>query len=243
MPQKRNRNSEFSMGLKEKLLELRKSQKMTQIEFANFVGVSSSSIGLYETGERIPDAEILFRIATKCNVSADYLLGISNVKTTEPKPKSICEYTGLSEAAINELHKWFKLSLHDDFPPVFSEQRERNQKLAAAILSFLIVGNEDSSVIESAYRLAFYTEEAKKIINELKSKNESGFSPLESLDSFNESIIEKIKLRNLECYDAINGFTLTVNNYIDNLGFNKETKELLNEINIASLKYTTKEGE
>ncbi len=107
MPQKRDKNSEFAITLRERLTDLRKEKlKLTQTEFAKYVGISTSSVGLYETGERIPDAETLYKISSKCNVSTDYLLGISSVSTTDTEIKTICEYTGLSETSVNILDWW-----------------------------------------------------------------------------------------------------------------------------------------
>ena len=101
MPQKRDKNSEFAITLRERLTDLRKEKlKLTQTEFAKYVGISTSSVGLYETGERIPDAETLYKISSKCNVSTDYLLGISSVSTTDTEIKTICEYTGLAENVV-----------------------------------------------------------------------------------------------------------------------------------------------
>ena len=108
MPQKRDKNSEFAITLRERLTDLRKEKlKLTQTEFAKYVGISTSSVGLYETGERIPDAETLYKISSKCNVSTDYLLGISSVSTTDTDIKTICESTGLSEESANVL-MWCK---------------------------------------------------------------------------------------------------------------------------------------
>lgn len=53
--------------------ELRGSR--TQAEFADFLGLSRPTVGLYESGKRVPDATVLKRIAEKCGVSADYLAG------------------------------------------------------------------------------------------------------------------------------------------------------------------------
>lgn len=106
MPQKRDKNSDFSKDFRKKLSELRKETGMTQIDFAKFVGVSSSSIGLYETGERIPDAEILCRIAQKCNVSADYLLGLQKEPVLNEDVKAVCAYTGLSKDSVKVLREW-----------------------------------------------------------------------------------------------------------------------------------------
>ena len=112
MPQKRDKNSEFAITLRERLTDLRKEKlKLTQTEFAKYVGISTSSVGLYETGERIPDAETLYKISSKCNISVDYLLGRSEVKAIDSE-KNIYQYvTGLSETAIDELTHYDKTSL------------------------------------------------------------------------------------------------------------------------------------
>lgn len=54
---------------------LRTSSGLTQTEFAKKIGISRSTIGMYETGAREPDFEILERIADFFNVDMDYLLG------------------------------------------------------------------------------------------------------------------------------------------------------------------------
>lgn len=79
---------------------------MTQDEFAKKLGFSRPTIGLYESGSRIPDALALRTIAEKCDVSADWLVGLSSAKTANITTQGICKETGLSEEAVNELAKW-----------------------------------------------------------------------------------------------------------------------------------------
>lgn len=112
MPQKRDKNSEFAITLRERLIELRTMKfNLTQAEFAKRVGISTSSVGLYETGERIPDAETLYKISIHCSVSVDYLLGRSEVKEINPEKDMYQYVTGLSETAIDELTHYDKTSL------------------------------------------------------------------------------------------------------------------------------------
>lgn len=59
----------------ERLKELRKSQKMRQVEFAAIFNISSGTVGMWETGKRTPDIEMIKSIASYFNVSVDYLLG------------------------------------------------------------------------------------------------------------------------------------------------------------------------
>ena len=69
-------------------------------DFAEFLGISRQTVGFYCNAERIPDALALKEIAKKCNVSADWLLGISDTMSPNPDLQEVCEYTGLSEDAI-----------------------------------------------------------------------------------------------------------------------------------------------
>jgi transcriptional regulator with XRE-family HTH domain len=70
------------MKFSERLAELRKKHKMTQQELANKLGVSRGTIGMYEIGQREPDAETLKKIADFFNTTTDYLLG----RTDDPNP-------------------------------------------------------------------------------------------------------------------------------------------------------------
>ena len=58
--------------------ELRIASGMTQTETAEKLGISRSTIGMYETGAREPDFETLEKIADFFHVNMDYLLGRTN---------------------------------------------------------------------------------------------------------------------------------------------------------------------
>lgn len=59
----------------EVLINLRKSQGLTQKELADKIGLSASAIGNYEQGTRTPDYETLEIIADFFNVPLDSLFG------------------------------------------------------------------------------------------------------------------------------------------------------------------------
>lgn len=86
----------------ERFAELRGEK--TQAEFADFLGISRPTVGFYENGTRIPDALVLCQIAERCNVSADWLLGLSEERTTDSDVQKVCQYTGLSSWTIEFLH-------------------------------------------------------------------------------------------------------------------------------------------
>ncbi len=59
----------------EKLRLLRKERNMTQTELSKSLGVSASSIGMYEQGRREPDSQMLLKVANFFDVTAGYLIG------------------------------------------------------------------------------------------------------------------------------------------------------------------------
>lgn len=55
--------------------QLRKERDITQADLAKAVGVTTSSIGMYETGVRNPSYDVIVKLAKYFNVSTDFLLG------------------------------------------------------------------------------------------------------------------------------------------------------------------------
>ena len=88
---------------------------MTLEQFATFLGMSRATVGFYAAGQRIPDALGLKKIAEKCKVSADWLLGISETPTLIPDIKKVCVYTGLTESTVVSLN--IRKELWNDFLP------------------------------------------------------------------------------------------------------------------------------
>ena len=91
-----------------RLKELRKANGYTIEQFADMVGISKSTLGYYENDKRMPDIEILARIADTLNVNADYLIGRTNTTAQKGKMKTVCEFTGLSDSAAEFLAQLVK---------------------------------------------------------------------------------------------------------------------------------------
>lgn len=70
------------MTLARRLKELREAKKISQRKLASILNISSGAVGMYETGKRAPDYELLSQIADFFGVSIDYLLG----RTDDPTP-------------------------------------------------------------------------------------------------------------------------------------------------------------
>ena len=65
------------------LKSLRQEKGLLQKQVATELGITESGYGFYEQGKRTPDSEMLKKIASVFNVSADYLLGINKPLTQE----------------------------------------------------------------------------------------------------------------------------------------------------------------
>lgn len=72
---------DFKEIVKENLKEIRNDSKMTQKEFSEFIGISQQTLSGYENGKMLPSLEVVKDIAQKCNISCDWLLGISKQKS------------------------------------------------------------------------------------------------------------------------------------------------------------------
>lgn len=159
----------------ERFAELR--GRKTQGEFAEFLGISRPTVGFYENGTRLPDALILRQISEKCNVSTDWLLGLSKVKDRDGDLQQACAYTGLSDIAISEIRTLYATEKNLGNEDFFT---------MAELLSAFVVCPCFTPMIEDlqAYFSAFYhvvrwdgeygagfsEPEAEKLIEQLRAK-------------------------------------------------------------------------
>lgn len=76
---------------------------LSTTDFAKKIGLSRQTVGFYLNGDRIPDCETLAQICSKCDVSADWLLGLSKVKTPDIAVQQMVEKSGLYEDMVIRL--------------------------------------------------------------------------------------------------------------------------------------------
>ncbi|NCE63567.1 XRE family transcriptional regulator [Pseudoflavonifractor sp. 524-17] len=77
-------------------------------ELKDFLGCSIQAVNQYKLGTSRPSLENLCKIADFYGVSTDYLLGRTTVRTSAVDKREMCDYSGLTESALEYLH-----SLHD----------------------------------------------------------------------------------------------------------------------------------
>ena len=93
----------FEANLGMRIGQLRVKKGETQRELAIAIGVEKDTINRWESAKRGIKAQDIAKLAQHFNVSADYLLGISQIATVNTDIKMIHDYTGLSTEAINNL--------------------------------------------------------------------------------------------------------------------------------------------
>lgn len=66
------------MEISDRINELKALKKYSQKDLAKIAGVSNTAIGTYEKGTVIPPTHVLINISKACNVSVDWLCGLSD---------------------------------------------------------------------------------------------------------------------------------------------------------------------
>ena len=129
--------NEFSRKLK----KLRQSRGLTQADVAVRLGISASTVGMYEQGRREPDLETMQKICKLYNVTPDYL-----VNADFDAPSEISDM-------INEIRARMKQSqgMMFDGVPVSAEDTEKIFD-AMLLAARLIMESNDSKEGESCNR-------------------------------------------------------------------------------------------
>lgn len=100
-----NKNNEIGKKIK----QCREAYHLSQSGLAQKLGVSQRNISYYESGERIPPADIIKKLTSIFNVSADELLGLENPKANSSKDILYCNEIAKRIKKLSE-HSSKKLS-------------------------------------------------------------------------------------------------------------------------------------
>lgn len=76
-----------------------------QKELAKELGIKDNVVSYWCSGKRTPNTEQIIEIADFLNVSADYLLGLSNAATSDKDLQFVCDYTGLNKKSVEQIRK------------------------------------------------------------------------------------------------------------------------------------------
>ena len=147
----------------ERFSELVKEREFSQKEVAEGVGITRQAVSLYTTGQRTPDINSLYKICNFFNISADYLLGLSEVKSFDFENKAINKKLGLSEESIDIIEG---LSYRYDFVCMGKEPND-SEYMAIDIFNKMLVtydcGNSFEALIHNIWLYALQEESIKAL--------------------------------------------------------------------------------
>lgn len=89
-------------SLEAKIINLRESLNMTQLELSKKINIDKSSMNKIETGNRKVSSDEILRLAQVLNVSADYLVGNSNKKVVAELTSNDIDFTYNGEIVSDE---------------------------------------------------------------------------------------------------------------------------------------------
>lgn len=123
----------FSFPLKLKLLRLEAGK--SQEELASDLGISRSCLANYETGKRLPDNEMIQKIADTFKIMADYLIDNPTYKHVRLNEESVTSGQKLKELIKNHGHSLdisefsveHKIGLIEFYDYMLSRQTQKTQ--------------------------------------------------------------------------------------------------------------------
>lgn len=91
------------MTFPERITAIRKELKISQEKFGELAGVSQRTVAFWESGNRTPSFSTLQDLAARLDVSVDYLLGRTDIKTRTNKKQPAANDGELLEKIIDRL--------------------------------------------------------------------------------------------------------------------------------------------
>lgn len=122
---------------------IRKKKGMNQVEFYKYLFPDTlkedenikKKMNSIENGKQASvDFDFFLELCHKCDASADYLIGKESVRNYDVK--EVCNYTGLSEKAVVQLHRW---------------QLDANTDADLSIIGSVYVGDDGDLQMDQAF--------------------------------------------------------------------------------------------
>ena len=218
--------NEISTALAVRIGKLRTAAGESQQQLADSLMVKRETVKFWESGERQIKGADIVALAKHFNVSADYLLGITDVLTTDKDLCFVCEYTGLSEQSVRNIRAARDELRKKDLPPIEYNSFEydeidlspeendnhelyRESKHRDRLDIFNALLNTPDFLIQVLSPLEFALG-YKKTGEQLLTKDFTNLSSTEvdELADFQNDLIRNLKF---ELYDAVEGFRKIVN--------------------------------
>lgn len=95
--------NETKFAFATRINDLIDQQGLRQSDLSNMTGIATGTISGYRNGDKEPTITNLRKIAQALDVSADYLIGLSDVRTPDIDTQAICKKIGCSDVVIENL--------------------------------------------------------------------------------------------------------------------------------------------
>ena len=150
-----------------------------------------SSIGNYKACKSEAKIVALVRIAQYFNVSTDYMLGLTEVKATEPTLKSACEYVQLPDEAVKHLH-----GVDHEQHPLY--RNIASHLISSGIFDEIVTQLENSLIAGRQYEILYGedTDQRQTLLDTQQYKFNEQFSNLykEVMEHLNKDLADQIEL-------------------------------------------------
>ena len=151
------------MKFPEILKKLRSQDEINQSQLAEAIGVSRSTIGMYESGKREPNFETMEAIADFFNVSFDYLLGNEpKLDFSSPDP-TVLEFKADTKLPFESSNETFTATNREK--KMIMEYRAKPEK-QNAVNNILNIENP-TAISDEALMFALYGGDNKDITPEI----------------------------------------------------------------------------
>lgn len=188
-----------------RLSEIMKERKISQEKLASELGVKRQTVSLYKTGQSSPNTEQLCKIAKFFDISADWLLGLSDVKSINLDIKIINELTGLNEDAVNSLIKFAQVSSMVCPEFVNPTTRAINQLLSTESGKTILFKMNRLGLFRQEYSASANTK-IKNLENFLKENNISEDDAFPYVGDIRKELFSMEKNESYERFDVIESF-------------------------------------
>lgn len=171
-----------------RLRDLYTKDGRTHEALATLLDVSRPTFTGWLDGNSVPDILTLEKMARLFDVSADYLLGLSDSSAPDVTARAAIEYTGLSQAAVERLH----IGLDDfvcDGEGISEEEKKQNLGIASALI-------QSETFTDIVHRLGRISEDAywEKVLQILESEySEDGYASKERRDYVETTLISVLE--------------------------------------------------
>lgn len=147
--------SETTAVFAERLTDLINDFDISYRDLEKCTGISASAISKYTNeGAQAPITTVA-KLAKYFGVSADYLLGISDAKTSDKDIQAVCDYTGLSAEAIKNIRQ-LCIPNEDSFLSLLNNERFNENKW---IINEFIASQTFNDIVDHISYLNFLNED------------------------------------------------------------------------------------